>query len=547
MKKIMKKLLILNLLFFVQISFANDPAELPHPSTNNFNNKIESYNMEKSTKVKIKNLKKSEAPSPVNLKQCHTISRETALEPNRNKKGDLLPHHSYSELIQRGMDFILKEQNNWFKGKLLLDGKGGKFPPYFSYASCNSKGVPEVPEVYPAFHNAIFIHTFLDYYRYKGNKESLARAVQLADWNIDNSTPASGEYPNLPYSTFIQGKPGGSVDGKSTMTDKAAIMGLAYLRVYEVTQNKKYLAAAQKIANTLQKHIRKDGSLPFRVNPITGKVVEDYTSSQIYAVKLFCKLDEISGTKKYAASSEKVFNWILNGPVKNMKWNGFYEDVGKNPDNRGNWDCIDTAIYLINKDKMKYKKVVEKLYTWLEKNFISTNHYYCPAEGVNEQFVCYTIMGVHTLHWASLLADMHNAYKENSYKYRIEQMLNFVTYMQEENNRIIVGPWYDPFWYSCHLGALHLTFDIFGKIPELAPADENHILKTSGEVRDVKYTNTEISYLNDKSGIDVLKLKFIPLSISVNGKTLFKKNIKINKKDKIVKFFHQKGLIRIVK
>ena len=144
---------------------------------------------------------------------------------------------------------------------------------------------------YPAFHHALLIRTFIGYWRYGKDARALAEAVKLADWNIAHSTPGDWAYGNLPYSTFQEKKPGGFRDKTGLMPDKAAIMALAYLQLHEATREARFLKAADAIGMTLSKRQRPDGTWPFRVDPKTEKVIEDYTSSVIYAVMLFEKLD----------------------------------------------------------------------------------------------------------------------------------------------------------------------------------------------------------------------------------------------------------------
>ena len=136
------------------------------------------------------------------------------------------------------------------------------------------------------------IQTFLNYYVYSGREEALKQAEELAAWNISHSTPLDWKYGGLPYSTIHNGKLGGAVDGDAIMTDKPAIMAGAYLRLFRTTGKQEYRKAAEQVANTLAKTQLPEGNWPFRVNPKTGEVREQYTSSVIYAVELFEQLDQ---------------------------------------------------------------------------------------------------------------------------------------------------------------------------------------------------------------------------------------------------------------
>ena len=67
-------------------------------------------------------------------------------------------------------------------------------------------------------------------------------------------------------------------------------------------------------------------------------------------------------------------------------------------------------------------------------------------------------MGVHTMHWAELLADLHAATGEASFKQRAMNSCALVTYWMRDDGANLVGPtWGDEIWFSCHFGtALYL-------------------------------------------------------------------------------------------
>ncbi|WP_144413709.1 hypothetical protein [Kiritimatiella glycovorans] len=406
------------------------------------------------------------------MARCMTPPRTVTNEPKHDAQGRLLPHQSYHRFIKRGMDFVLYGQDEFFQGDLMKDESGRELPPYYSYAKCRGVGVPygslSGQAVYPGFHHSIFIETLLTYHAYSGNEDALKEAIRIGDWNIAHRTPAEGQYPNLAWSTFIQGKPGGFHDKDAIMTDKAAIMGLAWFRLYEATGEERFLAAARETAESLAANVLPEGRLPFRVEPVSGEVREDYTSSQIFAVMLMEKLDAESGETRFEPVRGEMIEWLLQGPVESMDWRGFYEDVGDRPENRTNWDAIETARYFIRRRDRdpRYLPAAMRLYEWMDEMFVAREHYYSPAEGFREQLVCYNIMGVHTLHWAQLLTDLYELTGDQEYRRRVRQILNFATYLQADNDRIVVGPWHVPFWYSCHFGSVHMMMEILDRYPE---------------------------------------------------------------------------------
>ena len=382
---------------------------------------------------------------------------------DRDSQGQLLPLQSYHQTIRRGMSFLLDDHLKWFKGPAdsVVDEKGQTQMPWIYYSNLQHNGAPFPGSVdrfvsYPAYHHALLIRTFIGYWRYVGDERALAEAVKLADWNIAHSTPADWPYAMLPWSTFQEKKPGGFVDRNGLMPDKAAIMALGYLQLYEATREARFCKAAEAIANTLAARQRPDGTWPFRVDPKTEAVIEEYTSSVIYAVRLFESLDKLNGNERYRTSRDKTWNWLVNGPIKTKEFRGFYEDIQPSPDGRINYDCLDTIRYLLANRTADngYLEMATDLNLWIEKTFMDKIKGFEPAEGIREQLQCNVVMGIHSLNWASMLLKLAKATGDKAVRQRATQTANYVTYYLQPDNRIVVGFQYHQWWYSCHAGVL---------------------------------------------------------------------------------------------
>ncbi|HEX5790469.1 MAG TPA: hypothetical protein VFY13_04910 [Luteolibacter sp.] len=403
------------------------------------------------------------AAKPVDWRKMMTIA-----ERKRDAQGGLLPLQSYDETIRRGMAFLLEDHLKWFKGppESLVDEKGQTQMPWVYYSNLQHDGTPfaKGPDrfvSYPAFHHALMIRTLVGYARYSGEQRPIAEAIKLADWEIAHSTPADWPYAKLPWSTFEAKKPGGFRDKSGLMPDKAAIMALAYLQLQEATGEKRFQQAAEAIATTLAARQRENGTWPFRVDPKTEQVIEEYTSSVIYAVELFEALDKLNGNDRYRASRDKAWNWLVNGPIKTKEFRGFYEDIPPSPSGRTNYDCLDTIRYLLaNRTATNgYLEMAVDLNAWVEKVFMDKIAGFEPAEGIREQLQCNVVMGIHSLNWASMLLELSKATGDETLKQRALQTANYITYYLQPDNRIVVGFEYNQWWYSCHSGAILYLLD----------------------------------------------------------------------------------------
>lgn len=376
------------------------------------------------------------------------------------------------------MHFITDTLPGWFLGdkQTLLDENGVKRPVYFFYSNLMYNGDVSKSDLdhfvsYPAFHHSLFIRTFIDFYRYTGETRYLDKARDLADWNISHSTPAKYPYGGMPYSTFEKGKPGGFRDGACIMTDKAAIMALAYLQLYGQTDEKRYRDAALLIGKKLAENQSPEGNWPFRVNPLTKEVKEEYTSSIIYAVELFEQLDQLEKGKRFLKNRNKALQWLMDGPVETLQWKGFYEDIPEQAGNRTNWDCIDAIRYFARNSKAhpEYLGTALKLCSFIndsivtgDKTFLSTRHPYAPAEAVREQAACFIPMSIHSAHWAAMMLEMYRATGDDRFRERAEQTMNYITYHLQPNGIILLDVDYpnegrrmvfNQFWFSLHFGS----------------------------------------------------------------------------------------------
>lgn len=405
----------------------------------------------------------AEPPQEVDWKTMMTVA-----PVKRDAHGRLLALQSYDETIRRGMTFLLADHLKWFKGskESITDETGNLQMPWVYYSNLQQNGSPFPHSVdrfvsYPAFHHALLIRTFLGYRTHAKDERALDAAIKLADWGIAHSTPGDWPYANLPWSTFQEKKPGGFRDKTGLMPDKAAIMALAYLDLHQACGEARFLKAAQAIGETLAKRQRPDGNWPFRVDPKTEKVIEEYSSSVIYAVMLFERLDKANSNQRFKSHRDLTWDWLLNGPIKTKEFRGFYEDIPPSPKGRTNYDCLDTIRYLLaNRTKDNgCLEMAKDLNAWVEKTFLDKIKGFEPAEGIREQLQCNVVMGIHSLNWASMLLDLAQATGDDAMRQRAIQTANYITYYLQPDNRIVVGFQYNQWWYSCHAGVVLYLFD----------------------------------------------------------------------------------------
>jgi rhamnogalacturonyl hydrolase YesR len=380
----------------------------------------------------------------------------------------------------------------------------GKVPPYVFHAVIEPGNKLDYDGAYPAFHHSLFMRAFLNCYRYYGDEKWLARAKQLADWNIARSTPPDCAYPNLPYSTVWEGKMGGFMDRGGIMLDKVGWTGLMYLRLYGTTGDAKYLKAARNIGDTLLKVQNKDGSWYFRVRLDGGKPIQDYTGNQVFNVQFLEKLTSVTGEKRYLGSAAKAWKWLEDNPLRTDHWEAFYEDVDLTQGSIGNWDAIEAGRYLAAKGEIAGAK---RIADWVRGNYGVVNN--GRGIAIMEQTAYMVPMNCHTMHWCQLLADLYRATRRPEYRKAVISSVNMCTANVMADGRSQTDVFYtgpDGCWYSLSFSPLYLGLELLADFPDQAPANENHILGSTGDVRNVTYAASGLSYETAGPATETIKL-----------------------------------------
>jgi hypothetical protein len=443
--------------------------------------------------------------------------------------GVVAPRRPLALALADAMQFLKKADGAYIPGRI-----DGELAGYFTSAFVNPDGTRSTrPLAYPARQHAYFICTFLNYYAYTGQREWLLRARDLADWNLAHSTPATALYANLPYSTTMKGQPGGGRDGDSIEPDKVAFLGTGYLSVYEATGEAKHLDGARKVAETLAKRQRDNGSWPFRVVPEDGKVQLDLGGAPVLAVNFFERLARCDDKPAYRHAGDLALKYMLATNVEKNAWGTYHEDVRPKEEGYLSAEPMSfTADYLFRHAAAhpEYVEMGRRVLARMEERLVHTDgHPAAPAPAVAEQAGFDHIMPGHTARYCLALADLCRAKQDWQARRRALSGLNATTYMQSpaglfrtffysvkpaqrDKNR--------PDWYSQHLYTVCHILEAMSRLPEIAPDGEDHVLGSTVYLRDVRYAPGQVQFESNAFAGTVLKLSFAPTRVTVNGKEL---------------------------
>ncbi len=360
------------------------------------------------------------------------------------------------------------------------------------------------------------------YYAYSGDRDAFKSVQLLVDRVLQYHTPADWDWACVPRTQ--DNTPDGVYDDETSEPDKMAMAGDGYVRFYKLTGEKKYLDAALGIAKTLAAKVTPGDAehppLPFRINLKTGRVLDDYTANMIPYVMFFDTLIGLGlgGPDDLAAKRDLIWKWILDYPIKNNHWSGYYEDVGFHHDNLNQQIPMETARCMLrHPDRVPdLNERVPALIEWVRNRFGLTRRF--GATSICEQDNCFKEMSSHTARYASVVALWYGVShdprvrEEARAAFALSTYSAFSRYSQGDRALNFVGQGFINPWFSdSYFDYLPHFFDGMTALPDVAPADQDHVLGCTGTITKIEYAANRIAYETfEPTGDDILRITFRP-------------------------------------
>jgi hypothetical protein len=346
---------------------------------------------------------------------------------------------------------------------------------------------------------------------YLGDPAVVANMRTIADyWLANGMTGKDGPWPNVPfpYNTDVHSGryDGDMVAGKGFLQpDKAGAFGAELVVLHKITGEPRYLDAAIGIADTLAGNVRPGDAerspWPFRVHAATGEVFVskngrfDYTTNWTGALRLFDSLATMGRgpVADYERARRLVGGWLQTHPLKSQRWGPFFEDINIYSDTQINAGTL--ALYILeNPGWMEDGRgAVRRILDWGNAKFGNPLWSRYGVLATNEQ-TAYEVPGnSHTSRQASLELMWAEASGDPSRKAQAVRNLNWATYMVDTDGK---NRYYrDDIWLTDGYGDyVRHYLRSMAAAPELAPADQNHLLRTSSVVRKIDYGPDVIAY-----------------------------------------------------
>jgi hypothetical protein len=384
-------------------------------------------------------------------------------------------------------------------------------------------------------------------YAYTGDARTLTFLEDFVDYELENgTTPADYAWASVPYASADPGVKkytGWSRHGTDYIEPHVVGEdGYAYLRLYEMTGNTKYLRAAIRCANALAKNYKtgdaEHSPWPVRCYARDGRAdggpMGPYSANVIEPIMLF---DELMRVKQgevaaYSKTRDLAWKWFKTYPLANNVWVGYFEDVSPSMGNMNQVIPLEFARYVLlhpEKDP-EWKEHARKLIEWVKTTprwpkYIVHGATVTTEQGDGTNFCCNLpnqCCDSHTARLAAVEALFFWKTGDAEYREAAFRSYNWVTYWQG-----LPGKAHSPFgenqwWFTDQFSdGPRRLMDAFWAVPEWAPVDESHLLGSSSVVTRVTYGKGSVTYSTfDAASTDVLRLDFVPASVMANGQEM---------------------------
>ena len=388
-------------------------------------------------------------------------------------------------------------------------------------------------------------------YPYTGDPHTMEFLQNFVDYELENGlTPEGYAWAQVPYPSANPGSrryTGWSEHGEDYVEPHVVGEdGYAYLRLYEMTGNTKYLRAAIRCAEALAKNFKpgdeKNSPWPYRCFARDGRLdggtgMFPYSANVVEPIMLLDELIRLDqgDTASYKKVREGAWAWLMKYPMQNNVWVGYFEDVKASMENMNQVIPLEFARYILlhpEKDP-EWREHSRKLISWVKTTpkwpkYIVHGATITTEQGNGKEFCCNLpnqccdshssrLAAIEALYFAKT-GDV--AYKEAAYR-----TYNWVTYFQG-----LPGGAHAPFstqwWFTDEFSdGPRRMMDAFWAVPEWAPADESHLLGSLSVVTKIAYGTGSVTYSTfDDESTDVLRLNFVPDIVTVGGRPLSRRS-----------------------
>ena len=111
------------------------------------------------------------------------------------------------------------------------------------------------------------------------------------------------------------------------LTTEPARAGIAYLKLYDATNNQRYFETARQIADTYVRTQLPSGSWYQRLRIDDGTAKEKNILVPTLIIIFLDRFEERYGLTDYQSPCQRAFRWVLEHPVRTTNWEAQFEDT----------------------------------------------------------------------------------------------------------------------------------------------------------------------------------------------------------------------------
>jgi hypothetical protein len=384
-------------------------------------------------------------------------------------------------------------------------------------------------------------------YPYTGDARTLVFLQNFFDYELENGlTPEGYAWSRVPYPSANPGSAkysGWSSHGEDYVEPHVVGEdGYAYLRLYEITGNTKYLEEAKRCADALVRNFKpgdeKNSPWPDRCHARDcslqgGTGMFPYSANVVEPIMLFDELMRIGqgNVATYKRVRAGCWDWLMKYPMRNNVWVGYFEDVPGSMDNMNQVIPLEFARYILlhpEKDP-QWREHARSLIEWVKTTpkwpkYDVYGATVTTEQGDGKQFCCNEPNQCCDSHSARLAAAEALYYArtgDDAYKQMAYHTYNWVTYFQG----LPAGaraPYSNQWWFTDEFSdGPRRMMDAFWAVPEWSPAHESHLLGSSSAVTKIAYGRGSVTYSTfDSDSNDVLRIDFTPTAVRVGGRAI---------------------------
>ena len=381
-------------------------------------------------------------------------------------------------------------------------------------------------------------------YPYTGDPRTVAFLRDFVDYELENGlTPPGYAWAQVPYPSADAGSrrySGWSGHGIDYVEPHVVGMdGYAYLRLYEMTGDRKYLRAALRCAAALVKNYRRGTALtspwPYRCFARTGGLkggrgMFRYSANVLDPIQLFDELIRLGegDVNAFKAVRAGAWAWLMNYPMQNNRWVGYFEDVHATMEGMNQVIPLEFARYLLLHPQADpaWREHARGLIDWVKSTprwpkYIVDGALVTTEQGDGTEYCCNPppqCCDSHSARLAAVEAFYFARTGDQTYREEAYRTFNFVSYFQGLPGGAH-APFFNQWWFTDEFAdGPRRMMDAFWAVPEWAPREESHLLGSDAVVTQITYGAGRIRYSTfDPESTDVLRLDFTPETITAGG------------------------------